>query len=151
MSPIFHVLVLLMALLTFNSHSAFGREPLPTEPRPTKSGVDRKQNAVLLIGDHEGIDEKEAENVALLVAKELRQHGIFVGAPVHDAPISGTVYRVVLQRSDEKILFRLSQENSTGAILIERGMLLTGIEDITTEAPRLVYALVHREQIIAKI
>ena len=59
-SSTFHVLVLFVALLTFDSHSAFGRGP-----RPTERGVDRKQNAVLLIGDHQGMDATDAQRAAL--------------------------------------------------------------------------------------
>ena len=63
----FHILVLRVVLLTFSSRSVFGRGP-----RPTKREVERKQNAVLLIGDHEGIDETYAQNAALLVNEALR-------------------------------------------------------------------------------
>lgn len=144
----FRILTLFTTLLIFSSHPVFGREPHPTrEPRPTKPKVDQKTDAVLLIGDHEGVDEKDVQNAALLVAKELRQHNIFVGDPVNEVPTSGTIYRVVLRRSDEKILFRLSQEDTTGVVLVEREMLLADIEKIDSTAPRLIYALVHRESI----
>ena len=114
-------------------------------PRPAKPEVERKQNAVLLIGDHEGIDETNAQNAALLVTEALRAQGITVIDPVHEAPAGATVYRVVLRRSDEKILFRLSEEDSVGTLLAEREMLLADIEEIASAASRLVFALVHRK------
>lgn len=135
----FRILVLFIALLIFSSHSAFGRGP-----RPNERGIERKRNAVLLVGDHEGIDEKDVQNAALLVTEELGARGITVNDPVHEMPVSETVYRVVLRRSDEKILFRLSQEDSAGKTLIERAVLLDNIEEIDSVAPRLVYALVNR-------
>ena len=138
----FHILVLLVVLLTFSSHSVFGRGP-----RATKPEVETKQSAVLLIGDHEGIDETDAQNAALLIAEELRAQGITVSDPVHKMPVSATVYRVVLRRSDEKILFRLSKEDSIGTIFIEREMLLTDIKEIASAVSRLVYAIIHQETI----
>lgn len=95
-----------------------------------------------MIGDHEeGITETDAQNAVLLVAEELRKQGISVSNPVHEAPASGTVYRVILRRSDEKILFRLSQEDSAGTVFIEREILLTDIEKVGSTAPRLVMRL----------
>lgn len=138
----FRPLALLIALLIFSSHSVFGRGPLPTKPE-----VKRKQSAVLLIGDHEGIDETDAQNAALLVTEALRERGIVIIDPVHEAPAGATVYRVVLRGSDEKILFRLSQEDSTGTLLAEREMLLADVKKIASAVPRLVYAFVHREPI----
>ena len=111
----FRILALLIALLILSSHSVFGRGP-----RPAKPEVERKQNAVLLIGDHEGIDETNAQNAALLVTEALRAQGITIIAPVHEVPAGATVYRVVLRRSDEKILFRLCEEDSVGTLLAER-------------------------------
>ena len=138
----FHILVLLVVLLTFSSHTVFG-----IGPRPTKPKVERKQSAVLLIGDHEGIDEPDAQNAALLVVEELRTYRITVSDPVHEAPVSATVYRVVLRRSGENILFRISNEDSTGTTLTQREILLADIKEIAAKVPRLVYALVHQERI----
>ena len=120
---IFRILALLIALLIFSSHSAFGRGP-----RPAKPEIKRKQSAVLLIGNHEGIDETDAQNAALLVTEALRAQGTPVIHPVHETPAGATVYRVVLRRSDEKILFRLSEENPVGTRLAEREMLLADIK-----------------------
>ena len=138
----FRILVVFIALLTVSSHSVFGRGP-----RPTKPEIDGKRYAVLLIGDHEGIDETDVRNAALLIAQELQKQGISVSDSPHEVTGSGTIYRVVLQRSDEKILFRLSEENSVGTLLVEREILLEGIKEIASAVPRLVYALVHQEPI----
>ena len=137
------ILVLCVVLLTLNSHYAFSRA------RPTKPEVDRNQNAVLLIGDHQGVDEMDVQNAVLLVSQELRKQDIRVSDPVHETPASGTVYRVVLRRSNEnkKILFRLSEENTAGTIIVEREMLFADIEEVNSAVPRLVYALVHRKPI----
>ena len=140
----FRILTLFIVLLTVSSHSVFGRAP-----RPTKPEVDGKRYAVLLIGDHEGIDEIDVRNAALLVAKELRAQGITVGDPVHEAPASANVYRIVLRRSGKKILFRLSEEDTAGTLIIEREVLLADIEDIVSSTSRLVLALVHREPVIS--
>ncbi len=64
----FHISALLIALLTVSSPSVFGRGPHPTKPE-----VDRKQNAVLLIGDHHGVDETDVQNAVLFVSQELRK------------------------------------------------------------------------------
>jgi hypothetical protein len=138
----FHILLLLFVLLTFSSHSVFGRGP-----GPTKREVEIKQRAVLLIGDHEGIDETDAQNAALLVTEELYKQGIAVIDPVHEVPAEATVYRVVLRRSDEKILFRLSEEDSVGTLLVQRELLLADIEEIASGASKLVSTLVHRKPI----
>ncbi|MDE0635658.1 MAG: hypothetical protein OXI43_07390 [Candidatus Poribacteria bacterium] len=138
----FRILALLITLLIFSSHAVFGRVP-----RSTKPEVGTKQTAVLLIGDHEGIDETDAQNAALLVTEELRAQGITVNDPVHETPAGATVYRVVLRRSDKKILFRLIHEDSIGTTLTQREMLLADIEKIASVAPRLVYALVHQKRI----
>lgn len=145
-SSTFCMLVLCIVLLTFHSHYAFGRGPRPTERR-----VDQSQGSILLIGDHPGIDEKDVQNVALLVVQELRKQGIRVGDPVHEIPVSGPVYRVVLRRSNEnkKILFRLSEEDTAGTIIVEREMLLADIEAVVSAGPRVVYALVHRKPVTA--
>lgn len=140
----FRILVLFIALLTFSSHSVFGHAD---RLQSTEREVAPEQSAVLLIGDHHGLDETAVQNTALLVVKELRAQGITVSDPVHEVSVSGNVYRVMLRRSGEKILFRLSKEDSVGTLLVEREMLLTDIEKIAEAAPRLVYALVHRKPI----
>ena len=138
----FRLLALFIALLIFSSSYAFCRVDA------TQSSGGPNQSAILLIGDHQGVDETDVQNAALLVAEALRKQGIFVSDPVHEAPTEATVYRVVLRRSGKKILFRLSQEDVTGTLLIERELLLADIEDIASSAPRLVLALAHRESVI---
>ena len=121
--------------------------------RPTERRVSQNKRDSLLIGYHRGIHGSNAQRTALLVAQELRKQGIRVGDPVHETPASGTVYRVVLRRSNEneKILFRLSEENTAGTIIVEREMLLADIEAVDSAVPRLVYALVHREPITSDV
>ena len=136
----FRILALLIAFLTVSSHSVFGRGP-----RPIKPEVDRKRNAVLLIGDHQGIDEIDMQKAVSLVTQALRQQGISVSDAAHETPASANIYRVVLRRSGEKILFRLSQEDSAGTTVIQREVLLENIKGIDLATPRLVYALVHRK------
>lgn len=143
-NSIFRILVLCIVLLTLNSHYAFSRA------HPTEREVDQSQSTILLIGDHQGIDETDIQSVAMLTAQELRKQDIHVGDPVYATPTSGTIYRVVLHRSDEneKILFRLSEEDTAGTIIVEREILLMDIEEIVSAVPRLIYALVHRKPIV---
>ena len=107
--------------------------------------------AVCLIGDHPGIPESDAQTAALLVCDELRKQGISVSDPVHEAPTSTNVYRVVLRRLGEKIFVRLSRENPVGTIIIERQLTLANIEEMIPAAPRLVEALVHRKPLDATV
>lgn len=129
-------------LIIFNCHYTF------CHVDATQVSDGPNQSAILLIGDHQGLDETDVQNAALLVAEELRAQGIAVSDPVHEVPTSAPVYRVVLRRSGEKILFHLSQEDATGTTLIERELLLADIEDIAPSTPRLVLALVHQEPVI---
>lgn len=143
MSPTFHVLVFLLTVLICSI-------PLATFAQQDSTVAENEViPAVLLIGDHYGVDETDVWQAALLVAKELRRHDIFVGDPVafYEASAAEIVYYVVLRRSDENILFRLSVKDSTGTVIIEQEMLLADIEDIDSAAPRLVDALVHREPV----
>ena len=107
--------------------------------------------AICLIGNHEGIDETDAQNAALLVAVELRKQGISVTDPVYEAPVTANVYRVVFRRIDEQVLFRLSQETSVGTIIAEQQLTLTNIEEMISAAPILVDALVHDKPIDATV
>lgn len=99
--------------------------------------------AVCLIGDHLGVPDADAQTSAMLVCEQLRKQGISVSDPVYEAPASASVYRVVFRRLGEKIFVRLSQENPVGTVIIERQMMLTGVEEMVSAAPRLVDALVH--------
>lgn len=140
----FCVLVLCILLLTFNSPYALCKPP-PTKPR-----IRQNPSNILLIGDHQGIDETTVQSAVLLVAEELRKQGIRIGDPFHETPASGTVYRVVLDRSNENgnIMFRLSKEEPAGTVIIQQEIQLVDIEEMTSVIPRLVYALIHREPIL---
>ena len=107
--------------------------------------------AVCLIDDHPGIPESDTQTAALLVCDELRKQGISVTDPVHEAPTSANVYRVVLRRLGEKIIVRLSHENPIGTIIIERQLTLANIEEMIPAAPRLVDTLVHGKPIDATV
>ena len=104
-------------------------------------------DAVLLIGDYQGIDESDAQSAALLVAIELRKQGIPVGDPVYEARASTSVYQVSFRRLGGKILVRLTQETPTGTMIIERQLWITNIEEMIEATPRLVDALVHKKSI----
>lgn len=108
-------------------------------------------NAVLLIGDYQGIDEPDAQSAALLVAIELRKQGISVGDPVYEAHISASVYQISFRRLGEKILVRLTQEVPIGTIIIERQLWIINIEEMVEAAPRLVEALVHKKSIASTV
>ena len=104
-----------------------------------------QQSSAILIGDHQGIDEVDAQSAALLIAMELRKLGISVSDAVYKTPKSGNVYRVTFRRLGEKILVHLSQENPPGTIVTERQLWIDNIEEIIKAAPRLVDALVHNK------
>ena len=123
----------------------------PVVPVVAQVDAPAPATAVCLIGDHLGIPEADAQTAAMLVRDELRKQGISVGDPVYEAPASASAYRVVLRRLGEKIFVRLSQENPVGTIIIERQMMLAGIEEMVSAAPRLVDALVHRKPIASTV
>ena len=103
--------------------------------------------AVLLIGDHTGIEEAEANSVAQLIAVELRRLGISVNDPVIEAPTIGTVYRISFNPLGEKILVRLIHESPIENIIDERQLWISNIEEMIEAAPRLVDALINKKPI----
>ena len=144
-SSTFHVSVFLMAVLVFSM-------PFVTIAQQNSELREAKvADAVLLIGDHPGIDEIDAQSAALLVALELRKQGITVGDPVYEVSTSANVYRVDFRRLGEKILVRVSQETPVGTIVIEEQLWIANIEEMIAAAPRLVDALVHKKPIASTV
>ena len=122
------------------SFDVFAEEnPSSTDARP--------DSAVLLLGEHAGIEEIDAMSAAKLLAVEFRNLGISVGDPVNKTRTSGTVYRVTFNRLGQKILVRLSQEMPLGTVLDEKQLWIDNIEEVIKAAPRLVDALVNNKQI----
>ena len=141
----FYVLTVLMLVLAFTvPFIAFAGQ----DSELSKTEV---SNAVLLIGDYQGIDETDVRNAALLVALELRKQGIAIGDPVYEVPASANVYRVSFNRLGEKILVHLTQEMPIGTIVIERQLWIANIEEMVEAAPRLVEALVHKKSIASTV
>lgn len=134
-----HVFVFLMAVLTFSMTPATLAQQ-NAELFKAKDG-----DAILLIGNHQGIDKTDAQTAAVLVALELRKQGVSISDPVYEAPTSATVYRVNLRRLGEKILVHLTQEIPIGTVVIERQLLIANIEEMIEAAPRLADALVHKK------
>ena len=120
-------------------------------PAFTQTHAPAPDTAVCLIGDHLGIPEADAHTVAMLVCDELRKLGISVSEPVYEVSASASVYRVVMRPLGTKIFVRLSEESPVGTINVERQMMLAGIEEMVSAAPRLVDALVHGKPIASTI
>ena len=137
----FYRLVVLMVALTFIAPFVLSAQQNLVQTETKGS------DAVLLIGDYQGIDETDAQSAALLVALELRKQGISVGDPVYEADTSASVYRISFRRLGGKILVHLTQETPIGTIIIERQLWITNIEEIIEAAPRVVEALVHKKSI----
>ena len=137
----FYRFVVLMVALTFST--PFGIFAQQNFGQTHTKGSD----AILLMGDYQGIDEADAQSAALLVAIELRKQGISVGDPVYETHVSASVYQVSFRRLGGKILVRLTQEIPIGTIIIERQLWITDIEEMIEAAPRLVEALVHKKTI----
>lgn len=108
-------------------------------------------NAVVLIGDNAGIPDADAQTAAMLVHDALRKHGIFVREPVFEVSERVDVYRIVMRPLGTKIFVRLSEERPDGTIRAERQIMLAGIEEMVSAAPRLVDALVNRKPIDSTI
>ncbi len=106
-----------------------------------------QHGSVLLIDDHPGIEEVDAQSAAMLVAAEFRKLGISVGDPVYKARNTGVIYRITFRSLGDKILVHLSQENPPDTIVIERKLWIDSIEEIIKAAPRLVDALVNNKPI----
>ena len=134
---------LMLTMLVFSMSSGTFAQQNSVETKSSK--------AILLIGNHQGIDEADAQTAALLVAWELRKQGISVSDPVYEAPTSATVYHVNLRRLGEKILVHLTQEVPVGTVVIERQLLIANIEEMIAAAPRLVDALVHNKPMDATV
>ena len=105
------------------------------------------EESVLLIGDHTGIEEVEANSVAQLIAIELRKMSISVSDPVIIPPVSGTIYRLSFNMLGGKTLVRLTHEIPIGNIIAERQIWISNIEEMIEAAPRLVDALINKKPI----
>jgi hypothetical protein len=122
--------------------------PLATYAQQSSASASAEaKDVVLLIGEHPGIDEIDAQSAAVLIAVELRKLRIPVSDPIYKAPAKGIVYQVTLRRLGEKILVHLSQETASGTVVVEKQLWIANIEEIITAAPRLVDALVHNKPI----
>lgn len=109
------------------------------------------KDAVLLVGDHAGINEVDAQSAAMLVAAEFRKLGISVGDPVYKMPKSGNLYRVTFRRLGEKIMVHMSQENPPGKVILEKQLWIASIEEMIQASPRLVDALVNNKTIASTV
>ena len=140
-NPTFYIVVFSMLILTcvlpFSTYA---------QQSSASASVEAK-DVVLLIGEHPGIDEVDAQSAAVLIAVELRKLRIPVSDPIYKAPAKGIVYQVTLRRLGEKILVHLSQETASGTVIVEKQLWIANIEEIIAAAPRLVDALVHNKPI----
>lgn len=107
--------------------------------------------ASVLIGDHAGLPVADAQTAAMLVYNELRKRGISVSKPVFKVPASASVYRIEMRPLGTKIFARLSEESPVGTIKVERQIMLAGIEEMFSAAPRLVDAVVHNRPIASTV
>lgn len=122
--------------------------PLATYAQQSSASASvEAKDVVLLIGEHPGIDEVDAQSAAVLIAVELRKLHIPVSDPIYKAPAKGIVYQVTLRRLGEKILVHLSQETASGTVIVEKQLWIANIEEMIAAAPRLVDALVHNKPI----
>ena len=101
------------------------------------------KHIVLLIGDHPGVDEVDAQSAALLIATEFRKLGVDVSDPVYETPITAEFYHVTFRRLGEKVLVHLTKQTPSGTTVIERQLWIANIEEMIKVAPRLVDAIVH--------
>ena len=124
---------------------------LPYVALTVHADVEVPANAVVLIGDNANLPDADVHTAAMLVYDELRKHGISVSEPVWEAPASANVYRIVMRPLGTKIFVRLSEESPVGTIRAERQIMLAGIEEMVSAAPRLVDALVGRKPIESTI
>lgn len=104
-------------------------------------------SAIVLIGEHTGIEETDAESAAMLIATEFRKLGVSVDDPVDRTKTSDTVYRITFNRLGLKILVKLSHEMPLGTVLNEKQLWIDNIEEVIKAAPRLVDALVNDKEI----
>ena len=111
----------------------------PANPKPA--------TATVLIGEHPGIEEIDAQSAAILIATEFRKLGVPVDDPVDRTRTSGTVYRITFNRLGQKILVKLSHEMPLGTVLDEKQLWIDNIEEVIKAAPRLVDALVNDKEI----
>ena len=116
-----------------------------------QADVSVSSGPAVLIGDNAGILDTDAQTAAMLVYDELHKLGISVSEPVWKVPASANVYRIVMRPLGTKIFVRLSEERPIGTIKAERQLMLAGIEEMVSAAPRLVDALVNRKPIDSTI
>ncbi len=131
--------------------TALAAAPVFAQENANEADEPVPDTAVCLIGDHADFPEADAHTAAFLVCRHLRNQGIQVGEPVYDVPTSSTVYRVSLHILGRYIMVHLSQETPAGTVVSERELLLAGIEEMVSAAPRLVGALVNRTSLAATV
>lgn len=136
----FYVLVFLISVAGILPFSVYAQQS-------STSATAKINGTVLLIGDHAGIDDVDAQSAAMLIAAEFRKLGISVSDPVFKTTTSGNIYRVTYRRLGEKVLVHLSQENPPGKVVAEKQLWIANIEEMIAAAPRLVDALVHNKTI----
>ena len=137
-----HILSIFILLLLM------GIAPLSTNAQQdTAAESAANKHVTLLIGDHPGIDEVDAQSAALLIATEFRKLSINVSDPIYEAPTPAELYRVTFRRLGEKVLVHLSRETPEGTTVIERQLWIANIEEMIKVAPRLVDAIVHEKPI----
>ena len=124
---------------------------LPFAALTVHADVEMPARSVVLIGDNANLPDADVLTAAMLVYDELRKYGISVSEPVWEAPASANVYRIVMRPLGTKIFVRLSEESPVGTIVEERQIMLAGIEEMVSAAPRLVDALVGRKPIESTI
>ena len=112
-----------------------------------RSSSENPKPATVLIGEHPGIEEIDAQSAAMLIATEFRKLGVPVDDPVDRTRTSGTVYRITFNRLGQKILVKLSHEMPLGTVLDEKQLWIDNIEEVIKAAPRLVDALVNDKEI----
>jgi hypothetical protein len=107
----------------------------PTPPTAAPPAAARAPSGCFL-GTHAGIPEADAQTAASIVCSELSRHAT---QPAQ----AGASYRVVLGKLGSVVILSLTQESSPGVIQEHKQLQLSGIEEVSVAAPRIVDALVN--------
>ena len=103
----------------------------------------RAASDTCLVGDHTGIADGDALTSARLVCDAVRALGRTVGPPTTEPP-PGPAFRVQLQPLGRSLILTLAEEAPGGAVVTQRVLRLTDIEEVAVAAPRIAEAVVRR-------